>query len=103
LYHNYEKKKIKPSLSEIVEILLCAVLNFSKIFIVLDALDECTKALMTLLQEIRNLQPKLHLMVAGRPDVKNRMLKVFPVYETLEIRVMATQSDPEKLPRQIIK
>jgi hypothetical protein len=99
LHKKHTKSGRQPTLHELSEILQLEISDFSKIFIIIDALDECTttdNAPAKLLGELQNLQPKLRLMVTGRPfAVKN--LSLFPAYATLEVR--ARDLDIEKFVR----
>jgi len=84
------------TMQEVSEVLQLEISDFSKIFIVLDALDECTttdNAARNLLVELQKLQPKLHLMVTGRPFAVKSM-SLFPTHATLEVR--ARDLDIEK-------
>lgn len=59
----------RPSLDEIARLLRSQVEKFAKVFIVIDALDECPEHDQTrkhFLAEIRGLLPKISLMVTSR-------------------------------------
>jgi len=63
------KKQTRPTLSEYADLLQSEVRRFSKVFIVIDALDECSESNGTrdnFLAEIRKLQPTIHLLVTSR-------------------------------------
>jgi hypothetical protein len=103
LYKNFAEKERQPPLSEISETLKHELRHFSKVFVVLDALDECGTSANTrkiILQELAKLQPKLYLMITGRPFPEMH-LSVFPEHETLEIRTK--DSDVEKFVVREIK
>jgi hypothetical protein len=88
LYKKFTDKERQPSLSEISETLKLELGHFSKVFVVFDAIDECgtsTNTRKTILQEVTKLQPKLRLLITGRPFAETH-LSVFPRYKTLEIR-----------------
>jgi ankyrin repeat domain-containing protein 50 len=96
LHKKFAKKDRQPPLSEISETLKHEVGHFSKVFVVFDALDECgnsTNTRKTILQELAELQPKLRLMITGRPFAETHV-SIFPKYETLEIKTK--DSDVEK-------
>lgn len=102
-YKNHTYKEREPSLPEVSELLLGELRDFSEIFVVLDALDECgasATARKTVLEEVQKLQPKLRLMVTGRPFAATHM-SIFEIYETLEIQ--AIESDVERFVRGRIK
>lgn len=70
LYKSHQSRNTTPRLSEISTLLRSVLSTFSRTFIIIDALDECstendTKTL--LLEEIRNLQPNVSLLVTSRP------------------------------------
>lgn len=97
-YKSHTTKEREPSLPEISELLLGELHDLSEIFVVLDALDECggSTSRKTVLEQVQRFQPKLRLMVTGRPFATAQM-SVFGTYETLEIQ--AIESDVEKLIR----
>ena len=73
LYESHVRKGTRPSLGECTKLLRTAVEGCSKVFIVIDALDEypvTEGARNTLLTEIRKLQPRACLLVTSR-DIPN--------------------------------
>jgi len=99
LYRNHSGRETRPTLKEVAEILANETQKFEKVFIVLDALDECPEEEYTvskILEEIRKLLPTVRLMVTGRPFAAKYMSK-FQEFATLEIR--ALDSDVEKFIR----
>jgi hypothetical protein len=69
LYHHHVKKRTRPTLSEWSKLLQSEVRRLSKVFIIIDALDECPESNGTrdsFLIEIRKLQPSIHLLVTSR-------------------------------------
>jgi hypothetical protein len=96
LYKRYGEKNRQPPLSDISETLNRELSHFAKVFVVLDALDECAAGANTckiILQELAKLKPKLRLMITGRPFAETH-ISVFPKYETLEVGTK--DSDVEK-------
>jgi len=96
LHKKHTRRRTEPNLQEVSDVLQLEMSDFSKIFIVLDALDECPvvdNAAATLLTELRNLQPKLRLMVTGRPFAVKPM-SLFDPHGILEVR--AHDSDIKK-------
>ena len=78
---------MRPTLAECANLLQSEVRGFSKIFIVIDALDECPESngtRMSFLMEIRKLQPNIHLLVTSRyiPSIEREFEKA----ERVEIR-----------------
>ena len=69
LYHDHIKKQKRPTLDQWFKLLQSEVQRFSKVFIIIDALDECPESKGTrdsFLAEIRKLQPSIHLLVTSR-------------------------------------
>lgn len=70
LYAQHTKQNTRPSVPDIVSLLQDAVLSYSKVFIIIDALDECTDAddvRFILLTELKKLQRRVCLLVMSRP------------------------------------
>jgi hypothetical protein len=89
LYEHHKDKRTRPSLDEISNVLYSVVADYSKTFIIIDALDECQASdgsRKRLLLEIFNLQIKTgaNLFATSRfiPDIINE----FEGSITLEIR-----------------
>ena len=69
LYYRHIEKRTRPTLGEWSKLLNSEVNRFSKVFIVIDALDECSESNGTrdsFLVEVRKLQPAVHLFVTSR-------------------------------------
>lgn len=70
LYAQHNKENTRPSVPDIVSLLQGVVLSYSKVFIIIDALDECTDAddvRFILLTELKKLQHRICLLVMSRP------------------------------------
>jgi hypothetical protein len=68
LYENHIKKQTPLTLKECSNLIKLEAHRFSKVFMVIDALDECSKingTRMSFLTEIRKLQPSIHLLVTS--------------------------------------
>jgi Cdc6-like AAA superfamily ATPase len=93
LYDN--RRRTRPSLDKISEELCSVISNYSRVFIVIDALDECSEDSIrgALLSNIFKLQvlSDTRLMATFRPNIKPK----FPSsLETLEVR--AYEKDIER-------
>jgi hypothetical protein len=69
LYHRHREKQTRPTLSEWSQLLQSEVRGLFKVFIIVDALDECSESngsRDSFLAEIRKLQPDIHLLVTSR-------------------------------------
>jgi hypothetical protein len=78
LYEKHINKRTRPSLVEYSNLLQSVVHDFSKVFIIIDALDEYIEEDGTrdhFLTEIRRLQPDIHLLVTSRwlPDIEHEL------------------------------
>ncbi|RYP86354.1 hypothetical protein DL769_000738 [Monosporascus sp. CRB-8-3] len=89
LYNHHTDQKTRPSLEEIINALRFVLTNYSSVYVVVDALDECAYEDGTrsqLLANLRDLQSKTdtRLMVTSRfiPDIENE----FRSMPTLEVR-----------------
>src|SRR3984957_11857169 len=68
-YERHHRREARPTLDQLTEVLISEIRTYSKIFIIVDALDECreddaTRAL--LLEALRSLPPQVNLMVTSR-------------------------------------
>jgi ankyrin repeat domain-containing protein 50 len=92
LYKKHHNKNSKPSVDEISQLLLSESNHFSKLFVVIDAADECSdsKILLKLLKELTKLRPILRLLVTGRPNIRT----VEAVYSDCSVlRIKANEED----------
>jgi len=89
LYDRHNERRIRPSLDEISRTLHSSAVLYSRVFIIIDALDECQLSdgcRATFLSEIFSLQAKCHVNIFATsrsiPDIMER----FKEGVTLEIR-----------------
>lgn len=69
LYRLHTQKQTRPTLGELSKLLQLELRRLSKVFIVIDALDECPESNRNreiFLTEIRKLQPTIHLLITSR-------------------------------------
>jgi len=95
--YNHHANRTRPSLEETLSALQSVLTNYSSVYVVVDALDECQEKDGTrsqLLAKLRDLQRKadVRLMVTSRfiPDIENE----FRLMPRLEIR--ASDADVER-------
>lgn len=71
LYAKHYQRNTRPSLAEISDLLVSESQNLSKVYIVVDALDECSAETNTKDKVLAAIQrvPNLHLLVTSRPHV----------------------------------
>jgi hypothetical protein len=88
VYKAHISKKTHPSLKEYSTLLQSELRAFSKVFIVIDALDECPEFDETrsnLLHEVQKLQPKLRLLITSRPQISADIERSFVDAARLDI------------------
>ncbi|KAJ7118114.1 hypothetical protein C8R44DRAFT_189953, partial [Mycena epipterygia] len=100
LYEKHHEPRTRPSLDEDQAVLRHIIANYSKVFILVDALDEYPEVQRDdLLRLLSMLGPAVNLLVASRPHITIDHVTSF---ETLEIR--AREADIRKyLEEQILK
>jgi hypothetical protein len=88
LYVRHQEKGTEPSLKELLEVLSSSLADFSKVFVVVDAIDEyANDPRYILLKHLAELMsPKVNLMFTSRPHVPAD--PALPNVETLEIAAM---------------
>ena len=68
LYERHNDRNTPLSLTEILEVLDVCATNHSKMFFIVDALDECSDEVRwALVQKIRSLGPRMRLLITSRP------------------------------------
>jgi hypothetical protein len=91
LYHHHREKCTTPSLSEVYDMLRSAIGGYSKVYLIVDAVDEYPgPQRRTLLQRLAEMAPTVNLMITSRPHISTGPSSLQNI-ETLEIR--ATEED----------
>jgi ureidoglycolate hydrolase len=77
LYRHHRSKQTHPPLSDYSRLLQAELHHFSKVYIVIDALDECSEESRIrehFLAEIQGLSPMVQLLVTSRhiPDIEHK-------------------------------
>jgi hypothetical protein len=91
LYQRHSEKRTRPPLEEIHGVLHSVITEWSKVYIVVDALDEYPEAQRRiLLEHLASMSPTVSLMLTSRPHIG---LDPSPLTETLEI--CASKEDVE--------
>ena len=89
LYKRHEQNKTRPTLEELFVELQASVHNLEKVFVIIDALDECSDiAREEFLKHMRRLQPAANLMITTRPA--SHVVNGFPEAACVEIRAKDT-------------
>ncbi|KAJ7266737.1 hypothetical protein C8J57DRAFT_376911 [Mycena rebaudengoi] len=90
LYHKHHEKGTRPSVEEMHTLLSSEVAGYSKVYFVIDALDEYPELQChILLKHLAALVPKVNLLLISRPHIIPDIF--FPNSPALEIR--ATEKD----------
>ncbi|KAJ6563734.1 hypothetical protein DFH09DRAFT_479120 [Mycena vulgaris] len=93
LHEEHREPRTRPSREETRDVLCSAVVEYSKVFIIVDALDEYPEQQRgSLLHSLSSLGSTVNLMVTSRPHIAVNYL--FRTLETLEIR--AAEDDIRK-------
>ena len=93
LYDHHKRRMTRPSINELSGLIRAMVAQFSKVFLILDALDECTEDTRSdLVMEIHRLPSNLFFLCTSRfaPDIED----VFRDAPKIEIR--ANDADVRK-------
>ena len=101
LYEKHKKSKTRLSLSQCFDLFQDQLTSFSRVFIVIDALDECPEAGQIrdiLLSHIQMLGPKLSLLVTSRPIPQ--VTKILG--STYRLEIQASNEDIEHFLHEII-
>ncbi|KAJ6521490.1 hypothetical protein DFH09DRAFT_479143 [Mycena vulgaris] len=93
LHEKHREPRTRPSLEDIHDVICSAVADYSKVFIIVDALDEYPERQRDiLLYRLSSLGSTVNLMLTSRPHIT--LNRSFRILETLEIR--ATEDDIRK-------
>lgn len=67
LYEYHQDRNTSPTVDEMLDTLSSIFENYTKVYCVIDALDECGEELRwDLLEKLDHFQPKLHLLITSR-------------------------------------
>ncbi|KAJ7147916.1 ankyrin repeat-containing domain protein [Mycena crocata] len=85
LYYKHREQRTRPSLKEIYRILCSIIAEYSKTYVVVDALDEYPEEeRIILLHHLSSLGPTVNIMLTSRPHIN--IDPPFPTFTVLEIR-----------------
>jgi arsenate reductase-like glutaredoxin family protein len=95
----HDKRETRSSLKEILQLLNKEMSRISSLFVVLDALDECTMEANTRAKIILELQkiPNVRLLITGRRDVEDFVLSKFKN----SAAILSIQASPEDIHKAI--
>ena len=89
VHKKHEERRTGPSIGEVMEVLRSEIGSYSKskVFIVVDALDECPDQVRQgLLAQLGALLPSVQLMITSRPHIS-------PEFSPMELEVRASDED----------
>jgi hypothetical protein len=90
LHKEHQGKGTAPTLEEVVKVLSSSLAEFSKVFIIVDAIDEYPETRRwTLLQHMAAMGSNVKLMITSRPHISPEAFS-FPSLETLDIQAAST-------------
>ncbi|KIM27885.1 hypothetical protein M408DRAFT_310306, partial [Serendipita vermifera MAFF 305830] len=92
LYRQHIERKTRPTISEISELLSAEMKRFSKIFVIVDALDECPEkdhCRGFFFNQLQAFQPTTHLMITSRPEIA-------PTVEFRRLEIVASKADLDR-------
>lgn len=90
LWKEHTPRRTRPGLAEFSRLLQSTARTFSKIFIIVDALDESSEVTRDdLIAEIQKLPPSLHLMVTSRHNANIEQL----FKGSIRVEVQANDAD----------
>ena len=90
LYESHKTKKTRLSIREYSRLLQSETHSISKVFIIIDALDECHKnneIRQTLLSELHKLRSSLQILITSRPEIIN-IKDTFDDFSQLEVKAI---------------
>ncbi len=105
MYRSHKRQRMGLRLEDIMSITIRAIQDYSRILIVIDALDECTEenktrarfiqSLQTLLFEVPSTKRKVQIAITSR-------LKASPFKNAQVVRIQATDGDLKEFIRERI-
>jgi len=92
LFKHHSRERTRPSLPEYIMLLQAHIQRFSRVFIVVDALDECSEndgVRDSFLAQLRYLLPNIRLLVTSR-DIASLgyAFKMLPVWRFVQMRTI---------------
>jgi hypothetical protein len=100
LYYGHYRRGIKPTHDEITQALQSEIRSYSKTFIVVDALDECSDSEIWkgLLKELRSLYGNINLMITSRylPAIEREFDRGGMFSKSIRLEIRATDRDVRK-------
>jgi hypothetical protein len=89
LYKQHREKGTVPSLEEVVSVLRSSITELSKVFIIIDAMDEYPEVQRhTLLKHLAKMGSKVNSMITSRPNISPECFS-FQNLKTLDIYAMS--------------
>ncbi|KIM19634.1 hypothetical protein M408DRAFT_83270, partial [Serendipita vermifera MAFF 305830] len=92
LHRKHIERKTRPTIAEISDLINTEMERFSKIFVIVDALDECSEedqCRELFFKQLQALQPTAHLMITSRPEID-------PTAEFMRLEIVANKADLDR-------
>lgn len=105
MYRNHERQQMGLGMEDIMSITVSAMQDYSRILIVVDALDECTEENRTRARFIQSLQAFLSEVPSTKGKVQvaiTSRLKATPFKQAQVVGIQATKGDLKKFIRKSI-
>ncbi|KIM26682.1 hypothetical protein M408DRAFT_72434, partial [Serendipita vermifera MAFF 305830] len=92
IHRKHAERNTRPTISDISELLSAEMKWFSKIFVIVDALDECPEENQyraSFLKQLQMFQPTGHLMITSRPEIP-------AIPKFLQLEIVASKGDMDR-------
>ena len=101
LYEQHHRKKSRPKTDEISKLFASESYRFSKVFVIIDAVDECQPVATRtkLFEGLSFMGSMLRLMIVGRPTID--VLKSYP--QAMRLIIQAEVEDVRKCLNEQVK
>ena len=96
LYHHHQMRTTRPGLEELSKLLQSTIEKSAKVFIIIDALDECPETTRrAFIGEIHKLRSSAHLLVTSRPASGIAYAHDLELHDAIRLEIHALDTDLE--------
>ncbi|KIM27834.1 hypothetical protein M408DRAFT_159774, partial [Serendipita vermifera MAFF 305830] len=92
LYRKHVERKTCPTIVEVAELLSAETKRFSKVFVIVDALDECPEEnhyRKLFFGRLQALKSTVHLMITSRPEIS-------AIADSVQLEIVASREDLDR-------